>query len=204
VETFPSKGFVLRVLGHPHVGEALIAAAAGLPKNTKCSFAWSRRRYDAQRHARPSYQPWTCQSPPRLARAPRRAGYSFEAQERNNSAHPVSTRFFFPDTCPAGGGPCVRSAPTAATTPRSSSCPATSSVHRGPPRLYSLSIVHAPDLLSLLPLFLPATARMAPPDPSRLRGWGSVETPSTVPARWTSVAYLSWRRRYASRTEASR
>lgn len=35
---------VLRVLGQPHIGEALIAAAAGLPKSAKCSFSWSRKR----------------------------------------------------------------------------------------------------------------------------------------------------------------
>jgi len=34
----------LRILGQPHLGEALIAAAAGLPKSSKVSFAWSRKR----------------------------------------------------------------------------------------------------------------------------------------------------------------
>jgi len=34
----------VKVLGQPQLGEALIAAAAGLPRNAKCSFAWSRRR----------------------------------------------------------------------------------------------------------------------------------------------------------------
>lgn len=40
---------MLRVLGQPHTGEALIAAAAGLTKSAKCSFSWSRKRYDARR-----------------------------------------------------------------------------------------------------------------------------------------------------------
>jgi len=35
----------IRVLGHPLVGETLIASPVGLTKSAECTFFWSRKRY---------------------------------------------------------------------------------------------------------------------------------------------------------------
>lgn len=68
VDAVASRGHhaqqVLRVLGQPHVGEALIAAAAGLTKSAKCSFSWSRKRYDAPPQALTFVRLRKCQSRP--------------------------------------------------------------------------------------------------------------------------------------------
>lgn len=63
---------MLRVLGQPHTGEALIAAAAGLTKSAKCSFSWSRKRYEARRRSHHLIRPRKCPvSTPNLARVAR-------------------------------------------------------------------------------------------------------------------------------------
>jgi hypothetical protein len=66
----------LRVLGKPQVGEALIAAAAGVPQGAQCGFVWSRRRcaqtLSASLPAPPSFRasfPSRQPRPPRVAAA---------------------------------------------------------------------------------------------------------------------------------------